>query len=279
MRPNPRFRYESARLWAYVRLISEEAGYSERGTGMLRRYSKQNIRDALISRNLSTKDVLNGDDLTDFGQNLLDYLNYRADSLESHAETSLMDRDEAREHFERLRRQHNPQCDLPMNKQRGEKRHHAFLTCIVNILTEATLGSLNFDSDPRGLTTITVDRKPVRTLSRRMDGAYPSINNPVALWELKEYYGTTTFGSRIADGVYETQLDGLELAELKEHEGIDIDHYLIVDDYLTWWEQGRPYLCRICDMMHMGLVDETLFGGEVLERWPQIVSEWQTPTR
>ena len=32
----------------------------------------------------------------------------------------------------------------------------------------------------------------------------------MALWEIKEYYYTTTFGSRVADGVYETLLDGLE---------------------------------------------------------------------
>ena len=36
-----------------------------------------------------------------------------------------------------------------------------------------------------------------------------------ARWEIKEYYGTTTLGSRVADGVYETMLDGLELRELQ----------------------------------------------------------------
>ena len=81
--------------------------------------------------------------------------------------------------------------------------------------------------------------KPLRTFSRRMDGAYPSIVNPLAVWEIKEYYGSTTFGSRIADGVYETMLDGEEFAELREHEGIDVKHYLIVDDYHTWCDQGK----------------------------------------
>ncbi|MGO8748481.1 MAG: hypothetical protein ACLQNE_21100 [Thermoguttaceae bacterium] len=31
----------------------------------------------------------------------------------------------------------------------------------------------------------------------------------------------TTFGSRVADGVYETLLDGMELEELRDHEKID----------------------------------------------------------
>ena len=38
--------------------------------------------------------------------------------------------------------------------------------------------------------------------------------DPLAVWEIKEYYYTTTFGSRVADGVYETLLDGMELREL-----------------------------------------------------------------
>jgi hypothetical protein len=107
-----------------------------------------------------------------------------------------------------------------------------------------------------------------------MDGAYPALNNPVACWEIKEYYGTTTFGSRVADGVYETTMDGLEIAELQTALGYRLLHYLIVDDFFTWWVKGRSYLCRIVDMVHMGLVDEALFGSEVITRWPVIVSTW-----
>ncbi len=99
------------------------------------------------------------------------------------------------------------------------------------------------------------------------------IVNPLAVWEIKEYYGSTTFGSRIADGVYETMLDGEEFTELREHEEIDIKHYLIVDDYHTWWDQGKSYLCRMVDMVHMGLVDEILFGREVIVRSFLLVSE------
>lgn len=98
--------------------------------------------------------------------------------------------------------------------------------------------------------------------------------NPVAVWEIKEYYYMTTFGSRVADGVYETLLDGLELEELREHEGVDVKHYLMADAYDTWWNQGKSYLCRIMDMLHMGYVDEVLFGYEVVDRMPVLVAEW-----
>ncbi|MBI3629666.1 MAG: hypothetical protein HY217_08845, partial [Candidatus Rokubacteria bacterium] len=74
--------------------------------------------------------------------------------------------------------------------------------------------------------------------------------------------------------VYETLLDGMELEELREHEGVKILHYLMVDAHYTWWDCGKSYLCRILDMLHMGYVDEVLFGYEVIERLPTIVQQW-----
>lgn len=212
--------------------------------------------------------------VTKLGQSLLDYFDYRADVLSNHVRPRLMNVAEARLIFEQLKAKHNPHCPLPLNKQKGEKKAAAYLTCIVNILIEAHTNGLPCDYDPRELTAVTRNGHPLRTLARRVDGAFPSTINPIAVWEIKEYYYTTTFGSRVADGVYETLLDGLELQELREHEKIDIKHYLIVDDYNTWWNMGRSYLCRIIDMLHMGYIDEALFGREVIERMPGIVKEW-----
>jgi len=125
------------------------------------------------------------------------------------------------------------------------------------------------------LTTITQGDRPLRTLARRVDGAFPAVINPVAIWEIKEYYYTTTFGSRVADGVYETLLDGMELDELERASGRKVQHVLFVDDFFTWWECGRSYLCRIVDMLHMGYVDEVIFGREVLTRLPVLACEWK----
>jgi hypothetical protein len=111
-------------------------------------------------------------------------------------------------------------------------------------------------------------------LARRVDGAFPKAVNPVAVWEIKEYYYTTTFGSRVADGVYESLLDGMELEELRLSTGINVLHYLFVDAFKTWWIDGKSYLCRMIDMMHMGYVDEVLFGREVIDRVPILVRSW-----
>ena len=161
-----------------------------------------------------------------------------------------------------------------MNKQKGDKKAPAYMTAIVNMLIEANAGGMKCDYDPRALTTVTRNGEPLRTLSRRVDGAFPCAVNPIAVWEIKEYYYTKTFGSRVADGVYETLVDGMELEELRVTEGVNVLHYLMVDDHFTWWKCGRSYLCRILDMLHMGYIDEVLFGSEAVERLPILVKEW-----
>ena len=147
-------------------------------------------------------------------------------------------------------------------------------TGIINMLIEAHVDGYPVDYDPRKLTTVTRDGVPLRTLSRRVDGAMPGHVDPIAIWEIKEYYYTTTFGSRVADGVYETLLDGMELKEITHREGIDVEHILMVDAKYTWWDCGKSYLCRIIDMLHMGYVDEVLFGREVVERIPLLAASW-----
>lgn len=185
-----------------------------------------------------------------------------------------MNKEEAETLFTEIEARVNSQRAVPMNKQKDEKRNKAFLTGIVNLLIEENIGDAPCDYNPQSLITMTHDRKPLRTLSRRVDGAFPSVVNPIAIWEIKEYYNTTTFGSRVADGVYETLLDGFELEELEAASQLKVRHMIVVDDRFTWWNKGRSYLCRIIDMLHMGYIDEALFGREVQDRLPILIGEW-----
>ncbi|MFG0256694.1 MAG: hypothetical protein ACF8GE_02210 [Phycisphaerales bacterium JB043] len=277
MKADPRFLEQPKWFWADVRTVGQEVGYTVRGKGIIRVPTIDEIRSAYEKIGLGVSHLVdeNGT-MTDQGQTLLDYFEFRANVLNNEVEPRLMNAERAQAEFERLHAEHNPQCPLPMNKQKGEKRAPAFLTCIVNILIEANAGEHTCDYDPRELTTVTRDEAPLRTLARRVDGAFPAAVNPIAVWEIKEYYYTTTFGSRVADGVYETLLDGMELEELSESEGVDVLHYLIVDAHYTWWDCGKSYLCRMIDMIHMGYVDEVLFGYEVIERLPELVQQWVT---
>lgn len=275
MKPNDLFLKQPKHFWANVRSISQHLGYTDRGTQKVRVPSESQIRQALEDLGLSTTHVADVNGVaTKFGQTLAAYFEYRAHVLNDIVKGTLMNVAKARAVFRKMKKAHYPQCPLPMNKQKGRKKAEAYFTCIINMLIEANSGGLPCDYNPYELTAITLDGAPLRTLARRVDGAFPSTVNPVAVWEIKEYYYTTTFGSRVADGVYESLLDGMELEELREHEGVDVKHYLMVDDYNTWWNMGRSYLCRIIDMLHMGYVDEVLFGGEVLQRLPGLVREW-----
>lgn len=275
MRPNTTFLKQPKHFWASVRTISQGVGYTARGTGQIKVPSVKDMVGCFNKLGLNAAALFTADGPTPLAHQLRAYFDHRADVLNNHVRPRLMNAAQAEEEFNRLVEKYKPKRAAVMNKQKGEKKKIAYLTAMANILIEAHSEGADCNYDPRELTTVTVNGAPIRTLARRVDGAFPSAVNPIAIWEIKEYYYTTTFGSRVADGVYETLLDGMELEELREHEGIDIKHYLLADAHYTWWECGRSYLCRMVDMLHMGYVDEILFGREVVEEMPRIVSEWR----
>lgn len=276
MRADPRFVRQPKEFWAHVRTISQEVGYTDRATKAIRVPTLDEILAKFQRLRLDTAHIAGADgQLTDFGHRLIDYFQYRASTLNNTVQGQLMDKAAAQAEFKRLKARLNPTCPLPMNKQKGKKKNYAFLTCIVNMLVQANIADAPCDYDPRSLTTITHNAMPQRTLARRVDGAFPSVVNPVGIWEIKEYYYTTTFGSRVADGVYETLLDGMELEELEAVAGRKVHHLLILDDHFTWWQCGRSYLCRIIDMLHMSFVDEVIFGREAIARLPELAREWR----
>lgn len=269
MVPNKLFLKQPKDFWSQVKILTQRLGYSKKESILT--YTIEEIVACLEKYSLKTDHLYTGNKLTDDGQFLLDYFIYRAKVLESEAKLNLMDKEQAKQVFDKLYKLHKPKVKIPMNKQKGKKKHPAYFTGIVNILTETTLGNVDFNLDPRTFVIMTRNQKPLYTLSRMVDGAYPSVINPLMVWEIKEYYNTTTFGSRVAGGVYETILDGYELTEIKDIGNFDVKHYLIIDGYLTWWMMGKSYLCRMVDMLHEGFLDEILFGKQVLTRWPEII--------
>ena len=264
------FRHMPPPFWAMVKYISETLGYTIRGQGIVRTYSIDEI-DRLVSQNGISVD-------SDTILTAKWYFDKRADLLNNLVRCNLMDADTARESFLHLYPLHQDNhflCKLPMNKQKGAMKQVAFFTAIINILAEDTIrhssiynGSLGFNDDPRGLVYVFDDENHIiGASSRRFDGAYPRI-----VWEIKEYYYATTFGSRVADGVYETQLDGYEFKDVSYRSGRPITHAFFLDAYKTWWVDGKSYLCRIIDILNSGLVDEVIVGKEVFTRWPELLS-------
>lgn len=279
MKADVRFLGQSKEFWANIRTISQAVGYTKRardGASAVHIPTLEEVRVKFKELSLGTAHISNSNgELTAFGSLLFSYFAHRAGVLNDVIRELLMTRDEAKSAFERLHKELAPKCPIPLNKQKGEKKGPAFLTGIVNTLVESSIGGAPCNYDPKGLTTVTHQAMPLRTLSRRVDGAFPSIVNPLAIWEIKEYYYTTTFGSRVADGVYETLLDGMELEELEAAAQRKIYHVLFVDDHFTWWIKGRSYLCRLIDVLHMGFVDEVIVGRETLTRTPVLAREWK----
>jgi hypothetical protein len=259
VRPEPKYTGRPSRFWAHAKFVSEKVGYAERGTKQLRTYTPAQAVAALRDRAL----IPDNDLLAD----VLDYLNWRARVLNEHVAGQFMDRAQAAAEFGKVRNRVRPTKPLPMNKQKGEKRHPAYLASIVAMIAESVLGPDGFVDDARKLSILTWEDKLIEIFSRRFDGALPDTENPRAVWEIKEYYGTTTFGSRVADGVYETLLDGYEIEGVRTRHGRNILHFLFIDDRFTWWDCGKSYLCRMVDMLHTGHVDEIFFGREVLTDW------------
>ena len=268
MKPVETYLKKSSRFWANVKLISEQAGYSIRSRNgdpkILKTYSLEDVirvyKDEGLDANfITTERALLGD--------VISYLNYRAKILTEYVQPLFMDRDAAQKEYLALRAQIGCVRAESMNKQKGDKRHPAYLAGMVSMIAEKILGSDGFIDDARRLSVISKNGIAEYAFSRRFDGALPTVVNPKAVWEIKEYYGTTTFGSRVADGVYETLLDGFEINEAEKVMNGRIKHFLFIDDRYTWWDCGRSYLCRMIDMLHTGHVDEIFFGREVLSEW------------
>ena len=269
------FRHMPPSFWAMIKYVSETLGYTIRRQGVVRTYSVDDIH-SLLSRNgiVVDHETIEAASL---------YFDMRADLLKNVVRHNIMNATEAKAAFESLYPlycNNNFKCKLPMNKQKGPLKQIAFFTAIINILAEDTLrhssvydGSLGFNDDPGGLAYVFDSvHHIIGASSRRFDGAYPHILNPRIVWEIKEYYYATTFGSRVADGVYETQLDGYEFKDIAQRSGNPITHVFFLDAYKTWWIDGKSYLCRIIDILNAGFVDEVIVGREVFNRWPELLS-------
>ncbi len=188
MKPDPRFLNQPMVFWANVRSISQEIGYTDRGSGQIKTPGKIDITRALRALGLTTDHLYESGtgEPTQFGRRLEDYFKYRADALNKTVEPLLMDADEAKQRFGALQQRLSSSRPLVMNKQKGDKAGPQLLTNTVNLIVEGVIGAAPCDYDPGALTTFTRGGVPVRTLARRVDGAFPSTVNPKAIWEIKE---------------------------------------------------------------------------------------------
>ena len=263
------FEREDKSFWFLVRFVSEKLGYSDKKTSTIKIYSYEDIEALCNREGISVSpDKIN---------QVVKYCRMRAELINNEIEKNLMDAEEAESVFESVRSSGSYKTKFILNKQSGEKKKINYFTGIITMLAEEKLSNnseVDFDPDPRGLIYLLNNGKIIGGSSRRFDGAYPSIYSPQLVWEIKEYYYTKSFGSRIADCVYESELDGYEFEEIYNRTGIKVHHVLFVDSHYTWWTLGKSYLTRLIDILNMRLVDDIIFGREVLTAWPEILQKY-----
>lgn len=75
--------------------------------------------------------------------------------LNEHVAGQFMDRAQAAVEFAKMRNRLPPTKSLPMNKQKGEKRHPAYLASMVAMTAESVFGPDGFVDDARKLSILT----------------------------------------------------------------------------------------------------------------------------
>jgi hypothetical protein len=138
--PNELFLNQRKQFWAYVRSISQTVGYTLRGQGQIRVPTPDEMAKALNSLGLDAARLTDREGrATQLGQTLVDYFAYRANVLNTYVEPRLMNKDQAREMFEKVRASGKYSWPVPMNKQKAAKRAPAYLTGIVNMIVNQIL--------------------------------------------------------------------------------------------------------------------------------------------
>jgi len=272
MLSNDDFQGRGREFWAYVRLVSEQAGYQPHGDELVKKYDLDDLRKTVEKTEINADPILGGfsECTTNLGNEVRDYLNYRSEQVEI-ALDRIRTRDQAVEEFEEFSEGFVMDTEQ-LNKQ-GSNQPLVFANS-VNLVLEKETG-IEFDPNPRMLPTVLdSDRNLQMTLPKWPDGAFPTARNPRAIWEVKEFYSSTTFGSRIADAIYEIMLFHEELNTLHEETGREVELYLMTDGYEAW-QKGISYICRIVDILNMGYIDAAIFGEDVFTQWPDIVGEWE----
>lgn len=272
MLPEDEYLAKDDEFWAYVRLVSQQAGYQPRGDEIVKEYDEEDLKDTVESTGINGEPLFGGvssDGITGLGEDVLSYLNYRAKKVED-ALDSIQTREEAKNLFDEYTGGYELN-HFQRNKQ-GDDEPLVFANT-VNAILEKEYGG-EFDPDPYELpTALDGDGNLQMTFAKRLDGSVPNNRNPVAMWEVKEFYNSSTFGSRVADAIYEIMLLSEEAQSLEERTGREVELYLLTDGQ-TAWSSGISYICRIIDILNMGYIEAAIFGSEVTEEWPEIVEQW-----
>jgi hypothetical protein len=171
MQAESKFLKQPQEFWANVKLISQKVGYTNRGIGTIKVPSIEDIESAYDKLGLDSSKIIFNNKVTAFGSLLIEYFQFRANFLTNHIEPNLQNLAEAKALYTKLKANLKPTCPEPLNKQKGEKQGPAYFTSTINMLIEANSKGYDCNYDPKELSAFTHNNFPIRSLSRRVDGA------------------------------------------------------------------------------------------------------------
>ena len=115
MKPDPKFAKCSAEFWANVRIISQELGYTQRGTKKIKTYSLDEMTGAMRKMRLDASHLVGPDDKpTQMARLLTGYFGYRAKVLNNKVEPLLMNKTKAKAEFKKLKSRLKPSSESGM---------------------------------------------------------------------------------------------------------------------------------------------------------------------
>lgn len=154
--------------------------------------------------------------------------------------------------------------------------HHqsskALIAAVSNIATRVvSRRGLTLEANPQSR-CVWLERNQLHVTARNLDGAIPGLTNPRVVWEIKEYWGKTSGGSKMSDAVYECNLVGRELREYEERSRVQVEHVVFVDGR-EQWHARKSDLARFVDLLNQGLINALLVGRDVETDWERSLGE------
>lgn len=156
---------------------------------------------------------------------------------------------------------------------KNQSHHQSSKSMVASVssiaISACSAKGLSINANPQGRCAWRHNQQ-LHVSARNLDGAIPSLVNPTVIWEIKEYWGKTSGGSKMSDALYECHLIGLELREYEERTKQKVHHIVFLDGKVQWGVR-KSDLRRFLDIMNQGLIDYLVIGKEVQSEWSKIL--------
>jgi len=164
--------------------------------------------------------------------------------------------------------------ELPKTTQTKNPDHHQSSKAMVLATTRlaeavCTEFGVAIESNPQRR-CVWVANEHLHVTARNLDGAISSLVDPFLVWEIKEYWGTTSGGSKMSDAVYECALVGRELRDFEKRTKLHVDHAVLLDGKAQWTSR-KSDLLRFYDLYYQGMIDLLVVGREIETKWQPFV--------